>query len=194
LLIHGPTVFGGYYRAPEATAATLDAEGWLHTGDLGELDAHGHVKVIDRKKDIFITAGGKNVTPSEIENRLKFSPYIRDAILIGDGRRYLAALIGIEEDAVGDWATRRSVPYTTYRDLTERREVVELIDLEVRHVNAALASVEQIKRFRLLPKRLDHEDQELTATQKVRRRAISERFADLIEAMYGEGAPAAKVS
>jgi long-chain acyl-CoA synthetase len=194
LLIHGPTVFGGYYRAPEATAAALDAEGWLHTGDLGELDAHGHVKVIDRKKDIFITVGGKNITPSEIENRLKFSPYIRDAILIGDGRRYLAALIGIEEDAVGDWATRRGVPYTTYRDLTERREVVELIDQEVRRVNAALASVEQVKRFRLLPKRLDHEDQELTATQKVRRRAISERFAELIEAMYGEGAQAAKVS
>ncbi len=187
LLLRGPTIFAGYYHAPEATAQALDGDGWLHTGDVGEVDAHGHFKIIDRKKDIFITAGGKNITPSEIENRLKFSPYIRDAILTGDGRRYLCALIGIEEDAVADWAMRRALPYTTYRDLTERPEVVELIDHEVRRVNAGLASVEQIKRFRLLPKLLDHEDQELTATQKVRRRAIAERFAPLIESMYAGG-------
>ncbi len=194
LLLRGPTIFGGYYRAAEATAAVLDAAGWLHTGDIGEVDPHGHVKIIDRQKDIFITSGGKNITPSEIENRLKFSPYIRDAILIGDGKHYLTALVGIEGDAVGDWATRRGIAYTTYRDLTERPEVIELIEGEVRRVNAGLASVETVKRFRLLPKSLEHEDQELTATQKVRRRAIAERFKPLIEAMYREGPPAAKVS
>ncbi len=194
VLLRGPTIFAGYYRAPDATAAILDPEGWLHTGDVGVLDDHGHLKIIDRKKDIFITAGGKNITPAEIENRLKFSPYIRDAILIGDRRRYLTALIGIEQDAVGDWADRRRIPYTTYRDLTERPEVIELINEEVRRVNAGLAPVEQVKRFRLLPKALDHEDQELTATQKVRRRAIADRFKPLIESMYAEAPQASRVS
>lgn len=194
ILLRGPTIFAGYYQAPEATAAILDAEGWLHTGDVGEFDSHGHLKIVDRKKDIFITAGGKNITPAEIENRLKFSAYIRDAILVGDGRRYLTALIGIEQDAVGDWADRQRIPYTTYRDLTERPEVIELINEEVRRVNAGLASVEQVKRFRLLPKALDHEDQELTATQKVRRRAIAERFKPLIESMYAEAPQASRVS
>jgi len=193
VLLRGPAIFAGYYRNLEATAATIDAQGWLHTGDVGEFDPHGHLKIVDRKKDIFITSGGKNITPAEIENRLKFSPYIKDAILVGDGRRYLAALIGIEQDSVGDWATRRGIAYTTYRDLTERPEVIELIDAEVRKVNVSLAQVEQVKKFRLLPKALDHEDQELTATQKVRRRTIAERFVPLIEAMYRE-APATRVS
>jgi long-chain acyl-CoA synthetase len=191
VLVRSQANFAGYYKNPEATASTLDTDGWLHTGDVGQFDVHGHLKIIDRKKDIFITAGGKNITPAEIENSLKFSPYIRDAVLVGDGRRYLTALIGIEFDAVGDWATRRQIPYTTYRDLTERPEVIELIDGEVQKVNAKVNPVEQVKRFRLLPKALDHEDQELTATQKVRRRAIAERFASLIENMYGEARPAA---
>ena len=111
-------MFPGYFKDPEATAATVDADGWLHTGDVGELDADGFLTITDRKKDIIITAGGKNVSPSEIENKLKVSPYVREAIVIGDRRKYLTALIGIEGDTVGDWATRRSLPFTTYADLS----------------------------------------------------------------------------
>ena len=136
-------------------------------------------------KDIIITAGGKNIAPSEIENALKASPYIKEAIVIGDRRPYLAALIGIELDTVGDWAQTRRLPYTTYRDLAEKPEVIELVQGIVDEVNERFATVEQIKRFRMLPKELDHEDGELTATQKVKRSAIAKLFADLVEDMYG---------
>ena len=171
-------------RTPEATAATLDADGWLHTGDVGELDESGYLTITDRKKDLIITAGGKNISPSEIENMLKVSPYVREAVVIGDRRKYLTALIGIEQDTVGDWATRRHLPYTTYEDLSAKPEVVELIGEWVDHVNRDLAQVETIKRFALLPTELDHENGQLTATQKVKRAAIAAQFGDLIEAMY----------
>ncbi|MGE3329089.1 MAG: long-chain fatty acid--CoA ligase, partial [Acidimicrobiia bacterium] len=134
--------------------------------------------------DIIITAGGKNISPSEIENKIKFSPYVREAIVVGEGRKFLTAHIGIEFDAVANWAEKRRIPYTTYRDLSERAEVIELIDDWVTEVNRDLARVETIKRFWLLPKELDHEDSELTATQKVRRSAIVERFGCEIEALY----------
>lgn len=184
ILTRSPGVFAGYLKDPEATAATIDPEGWLRTGDVGELDADGFLKITDRKKDIIITAGGKNISPSEIENRLKVSPYIREAIVIGDRRKYLTALIGIEADTVGDWATRRGIPYTTYADLASRPEVRELVAGVVDEVNQTLAQVETIKRFELLRKELDHEDGELTATQKVKRAAIEREFADVIEGMY----------
>ncbi len=184
ILVRGPLVFRGYFNDEEATRRTLDPDGWLHTGDVGRIDEHGHVHITDRKKDIMVTAGGKNIAPSLIENMLKSSPYVREAIVIGDRRSYVTALIGIERDAVGDWATRREIPFTTYRDLTERPEVVELIADEVRRVNRDLASVEQIKRFRLLPKELDHEDGELTATQKVKRAILQDRFRDLVDGLY----------
>ncbi|MCC5950696.1 MAG: AMP-binding protein [Acidimicrobiia bacterium] len=187
ILTRGAGTFIGYYRNPEATAETVDADGWLHTGDVGEMDADGFLRITDRMKDIIITAGGKNISPSEIENKLKVSPYIAEAIVIGDGRKFLTALVGIEADTVGNWATQRRLDYTTYRDLTTKPEVVGLIDGEVAKANADLAQVETIKAFRLLPKELDQEDGEVTATQKVKRRAIEREFAELIDGMYGGG-------
>ncbi len=184
ILVRSEGVFAGYYRNPEATRATVDEEGWLHSGDVGELDPDGYLRITDRKKDIIITAGGKNISPSWIENLLKVSPYVREAIVIGDRRRFVSALIGIELDTVADWATRRRLAFTTYQDLSSRPEVIELIAGVVDEVNSGLAQVEQIKKFSLLPKELDHEEGELTATQKVKRKAIADLFGDQVEAMY----------
>jgi long-chain acyl-CoA synthetase len=184
ILTRSAGVFQGYLDNPEATAVTVDADGWLHTGDVGEIDADGFLRITDRMKDIIITAGGKNVSPSEIENRLKVSPYIREAVVIGDRRKYLTALIGIERDTAGDWATRRGLVYTTYADLSSKPEISNLVQSVITEANHDLAGVEQIKKFTLIDKELDHEDGELTATQKVKRRAIADRFADEIEAMY----------
>lgn len=184
-------VFVGYWNDPEATERVLDPGGWLHTGDVGEWVDGTHVKVTDRMKDIIITAGGKNIAPSELENTLKASPYIKEAIVIGDRRRYVTALIGIELDTVGEWAQRRKIPYTTYRDLAERDEVRQLVQSVIGKVNERFARVEQIKDFRMLPKELDHEDGELTATQKVRRAAIGETFGELVESMYAGAAAGA---
>ena len=184
ILTRGPGTFLGYFRDPEATAEVIDADGWLHTGDIGELDDDGYLTITDRKKDIIITAGGKNVSPSEIENALKVSPYLREAVVIGERRKHLVALIGIELDTVGRWAQQRRLPFTTYGDLSSKPEVVELIAGVVEGVNAGLAPVEQVKRFALLSKELDHEDGEVTATQKVKRRAIEEAFGPMIEALY----------
>ena len=176
--------FAGYWNNPEATASTIDAEGWLHTGDVGEWVEGTHVRITDRLKDIIITAGGKNVSPSEIENSLKASPYVKEALVIGDRRKYLTALIGIELDTVGDWAQRRRLPFTTYRDLSQKPEVRQLVQQVVDETNAKLANVETIKAFALLPKELDHDDGELTATQKLRRSAVTAQFEDLIEGLY----------
>ncbi len=176
--------FVGYLKNPEATAETIDDEGWLRTGDVGEIDAAGFLTITDRVKDLIITAGGKNISPSEIENQLKVSPYVREAIVIGDTQKYLVALVGIELDTVGDWATRHGLPYTTYSDLSSKPEVLSLINEVVEHANRDLARVEQIKAFRLLARELDHEGGELTATQKVKRRSIATEFSDLIEEMY----------
>jgi long-chain acyl-CoA synthetase len=183
VLLAGPGVFAGYWANEEATERAMSGK-WLRTGDVGEIDSDGHLRIIGRIKDIIITAGGKNISPSEIENKIKFSPYVREAIVVGEGRKFLTALIGIEFDAVANWAEKRRIPYTTYRDLSERAEVIDLIDDWVTEVNRDLARVETIKRFWLLPKELDHEDSELTATQKVRRSAIVERFGCEIEALY----------
>ena len=182
--------FVGYWNNPEATARTIDPDGWLHTGDVGEWVDGTHIKITDRIKDIIITAGGKNISPSEIENSLKSSPYIKEAIVIGDRRKYLTALIGIELDTVGDWAQQRKIAFTTYRDLSEKPEVRELVQSIVDDTNRKFASVETIKRFAMLPKELDHEQGELTATQKIKRSAITERFAIEIESLYDERADA----
>ncbi|HYQ62399.1 AMP-dependent synthetase/ligase [Actinophytocola sp.] len=184
ILTRSAGVFQGYLNDPVATKAAVDEEGWLHTGDVGELTEDGFLRITDRKKDIIITAGGKNISPSEIENSLKVSPYIREAVVIGDRRRYLTALIGIELDTVGNWASRRGLAYTTYADLSAKPEVHQLIDGVVQEVNENLAQVERVKRFTLITKELDHEDGELTATQKVKRRAMEQRFEQQIEAMY----------
>ncbi|MGH2805679.1 MAG: AMP-dependent synthetase/ligase [Actinomycetota bacterium] len=192
ILTRHPGVFAGYWRNPEATATVVTPDGWLHTGDVGEWVDGTHVKITDRMKDIIITAGGKNVSPSEIENALKTSPFIKEAIVVGDRRKYLAVLIGIEMDTVGNWAQRRGITYTTYRNLSENPDVVQLISTVVDETNAKFSSVEQIKTFRILKKELDHEDGELTATQKVKRAAIATMFGDLVEEMYATpGRPSA---
>ncbi|HEX2772491.1 MAG TPA: AMP-binding protein, partial [Micromonosporaceae bacterium] len=185
-------VFVGYFRDPAATTAAVTPDGWLHTGDVGEWVDGTHVRITDRAKDIMITAGGKNLAPSEIENALKASPYIKEAVLIGDRRPYVAALIGIEPDTVGEWAQRRGLAYTTYRDLAEKPEVRALVQSVVDEVNAQHAPVEHIRQFRMLPKELDHEDGELTATQKVRRVAVAGAFGDLVESMYARPVPRQK--
>ena len=184
ILVRHPGVFAGYWRNPEATASTIDEDGWLHTGDVGEWVDGTHVKIVDRIKDIIITAGGKNISPSEIENSLKMSPFVGEAIVIGDRRKFLSALIGIDFDVVSDWATRKRLAHTTYRDLSEKDEVRELIQKAVTSTNESFSSVEGIKKFALLNKELDHEQGELTATQKVKRSVIEDKFADEIEAMY----------
>ncbi len=179
-----PGVFKGYWNKPEKTAEAFTEDGWLRTGDVGEWVDGTHVKIVDRIKDIIITSGGKNISPSEIENSLKVSPFVKEAMVIGDGRKYLSALIAIESDVVGDWATRRQIPYTTYRDLTTKPQVIELIQGVVNEANDKTSHVENIQKFRLIPKELDHEDGELTATQKLKRTSMSAMFGDLIEDMY----------
>jgi len=180
-----PAVFKGYWNKPEKTAEAFTEDGWLRTGDVGEWVDGTHVKIVDRMKDIIITSGGKNISPSEIENILKTSPYIKEAMVIGDGRKYITAVIGIELDVVGHWATRKGIPYTTYRDLGEKPEVIELVQGVIDETNVRFARAEQIKKFRMIPKELDHEDGELTATQKLKRAAMDSMFGDLIEDMYG---------
>jgi long-chain acyl-CoA synthetase len=190
ILTRHPAVFAGYFHDPAATAKVLGPDGWLRTGDIGEWVDGTHLRITDRAKDIIITSGGKNVAPSELENALKASPYLKEAIVIGDRRPYLTALIGIEFDTVANWAQRRRLSFTTYRDLSEKPEVTELVQSIVDEVNQRFAAAEQIKRFRMLPKELDHEDGELTATQKVKRSAIADRFADLVEDLYRQAGAA----
>jgi long-chain acyl-CoA synthetase len=184
ILTRHPGNFKGYWNKPEATADTLDADGWLHTGDVGEWVDGSHLKIIDRIKDIIITAGGKNISPSELENSLKASPFIREAIVIGDQRPYLTVLVGIEEDTVGEWARAKRIPYTTYRDLSEREEVLKLVQGIIAQTNEATARVENLRKFRMITKALDHEDGDLTATQKVKRSALTKTFGPLIDDMY----------
>ena len=179
-----PANFVGYWNQPEKTAETFTDDGWLKTGDVGEWVDGTHVKIVDRMKDIIITSGGKNISPSEIENTLKTSPLVKEAMVIGDGKKYLTALIGIEYDVVGNWATRRGIPYTTYRDLSEKPEVIELMQGVVNETNEKFARVENVRKFRMIPKELDHEDGELTATQKLKRDAMEDMFGTLIEGMY----------
>ena len=184
ILFRGDTLFKGYYKDPESTEAAR-SDGWMRTGDVGVLDEEGYLYITDRKKDIIITAGGKNIAPSEMENRLKCSPYINQAIVVGDARPYLSSIIQIELDTVSKWAMDHKIAYTTFKSLAENREVVELIKGEVAEANKEFARVEGIKKFVLLEKELDHDDEELTATMKVRRKSVEEKFSDLINSMYG---------
>ncbi len=183
ILFKGGNVFMGYYRNPQATAETL-VDGWLHSGDVGEFDENGFLRITDRKKDLIITSGGKNIAPQNIENQLKFSPYINDAVVIGDKRKYVTALVIIDEDNVFKYAQDNKIPFTTYATLTQAPEILKLIQDEVDRVNKSLARVEQIKKFRVLPKKLLEEDGEVTPTMKVKRKFINETFSDLIESMY----------
>ena len=176
-------VFKGYFKDEQSTREVIDEEGWLHTGDVGEFTEKGSLIITDRKKDIIMTSGGKNVSPSEIENKIKSSPYIKDALVVGDKRKFLSCLIAIEFDTVSNWALRKKIPFTTYRDLTEKPEVRELVSKDIVRANEETSSL-QVRKFELIPKELDHEDGELTATQKIKRSVIIEQFSELVESMY----------
>lgn len=188
LLVRGPNVFMGYLNQPEKTAETIDSQGWLHTGDVGSVDTDGFFKITDRMKDIIITAGGKNVTPSEWENELKFSPYVTDAVVIGDRRAYLTAIVMIELENVEKYAQDNDVPFSNYESLTRSPEVLQLIQAEVDKVNKKFARVEQIKKFYLLQTQLSAEDEELTPTMKLKRKLVQTKYAGQIDAMYGSSA------
>jgi len=186
ILVKGPLLFKGYFKNPQATAETLK-EGWLHSGDVGELDEDGFLRITDRKKDLIITAGGKNIAPQNIENQLKFSPYINDAVVIGDRRKYLVSLIAIDEENVIKYAQDNKIQFGTYSSLTQAPEIKQLIQKEVDRVNKTLAQVEQVKKFTIIPKKLYEEDGEVTPTMKVKRKFINETYKEIIEKMYKSG-------
>ena len=184
ILVRGRNVFMGYLNQPEKTAETIDADGWLHTGDVGSVDADGYFRITDRMKDIIVTAGGKNITPSEFENDLKFSPYITDAVVVGDKRPYLTAIVMIDQENVEKFAQERDIAFSNYLSLTRAKEVQELIWGEIERINRKFARVEQIKKFYLLENQLGAEDDELTPTMKLKRKFVEKKYAEHIEAMY----------
>ena len=196
ILVRGDIVFRGYFKNDEATREAIDADGWLHTGDVarwedgptpgspGSPGSGRELRIVDRKKDIMITAGGKNITPSEIENALRFSPYIKEAIVIGDRRRFVAALIQIEFESTAKWAEEQGLTYTNFKSLVDQPPVRDLVAREVDAVNARMPQVQQVRKFHLLTKELDHDDGEVTATMKVRRKSIGEKYAGVIEQLY----------
>jgi len=190
LLIRSPGLFKEYYKNPQATTEAKDAEGWFHTGDAGYFDSDGHLKIIDRVKDVGKLNDGTLFAPKYLENKLKFFPYIKEAVTFGNGHDQVCAFINIDVDAVGNWAEKRKLGYTGYVDLASREEVSELIAQCVEKVNADLSADpelagSQIHRFLLLHKELDADDGELTRTRKVRRGYIAERYAPLVDALYG---------
>jgi long-chain acyl-CoA synthetase len=191
VLFRSPGVFQGYFKNPEATRQTVE-DGWIHSGDAGFLDSAGHLKIIDRAKDLGRLADGTLFAPKYLENKLKFSPYVKEAVTLGAGRPYVTALVNIDLGAVGNWAERRGIAYTSYTDLSQKPEVYELIQQEVVRVNRSLLEDEvlrgaQIRKFLILHKELDPDDEEITRTRKVRRGYIAQKYATLIEALYGDG-------
>jgi long-chain acyl-CoA synthetase len=185
ILLRGPHVFMGYYNNPQKTAETI-VDGWLHTGDVGGIDEDGFLKITDRMKDIIITAGGKNITPSEIENQLKFSPYVADAVVIGDRRKYLTCLVMLDQDTVAQYAQEHNVPFTNYASLCRAPPIQQLIRDEIEAVNRQLARVETIKDFRLIEQILTPEDEELTPTMKLKRNLVNRKYRELIDGMYAD--------
>ena len=183
VLLSSPGNFSGYLNQPEKTAETL-VDGWIRTGDVGELDDEGNLSITDRLKDIIVTAGGKNITPSVFENELKFSPYISDAVVIGDKRSYLTCLIMIDQENVEYYAQTHAIPFTDYKSLCANAEIVALIDTELARINEGFSSVETVKKFRLIDVLLTAEDDELTPTMKLKRSFVSEKYSSLIESMY----------
>ena len=190
VLFRSPGTFLGYYKNPDATREMME-EGWVHTGDAGFLDHDGHLKIIDRAKDVSRLADGTLFPPKYIENKLKFSPYIKEAMCVGQGSTYVSALINIDLTAVGSWAERRNVPYTSYTDLAQKPEVYDLVYPEILRVNKSLGEDEllrgaQIHRYLILHKELDADDQEMTRTRKLRRRFIAEKYKLLVDALYSD--------
>ena len=184
VLIRGAGVFKGYFKAEEATREVMDAEGWFHTGDAGFLDPRGHVVIIDRAKDVGQLADGTPFAPQFLENKLKFSPCIREAVAFGHDKPFVAAMVAIDLSTVGNWAERRGIPYTSYMDLSQKDEVRELIRQEIGKCNATLPEAAKVRRFLLLTKDLEADDAEMTRTRKVRRRFIAEKYAAVVDAFY----------
>ena len=183
LLLKGPGVIRGYWNKENKTAEAFEGD-WLRSGDIGEIDSEGHIYILDRLKDLIITSGGKNITPSEIENQLKFSMFISDAVVIGDKRKYLSCLIMIDQDNVTKFAQDNEVPFTNYTSLCRSENVQDLIASEIARVNTKFARVETIKKFRLIDQLLDPEDEELTPTMKLKRKVVEKKYGDLINEMY----------
>jgi long-chain acyl-CoA synthetase len=183
IVVKHPGIFKGYYKDEEQTKEVL-IDGWMHTGDVGMIDEEGYLKLTDRKKDLIITAGGKNVAPQYLENLLKFSPYINDSVVIGDRRKFLSALIVIDEENVTKYAQDNKVQFTTFASMTRAPEVISLIQEEIDKVNNQVSRVENIRKFRIIDKKLYTEDGEVTPTMKVKRKSINAQFGDLIESMY----------
>ncbi|HIP58033.1 MAG TPA: long-chain fatty acid--CoA ligase [Archaeoglobus profundus] len=186
ILIRSRSVFKGYYKMEDKTREVIDEDGWLHTGDMGYIDEDGHLVVIDRLKDVLTLSDGTKFSPQYIENKLKFSPYIKEAVVIGHNRPYLTAIINIDMENVGKWAEKRMISYTSYMDLSQKDEVLELIKSIIKKVNNELPKNARIKKFISLYKELHADDEELTRTRKVRRRIIQEKYKDLIDAMYSD--------
>jgi long-chain acyl-CoA synthetase len=184
VLVRGPLVMRGYYKDPERTAEALDAEGWMHTGDIGELDADGFLKITDRKKELIITSGGKNVSPAQIEYELQRHPLIGQACAIGDRRHYVTALIVLDPEVTPKWARARGIEAPSLADLALHREVLAEVERGVAEANSHLARVEQVRRFKVLPSEWTAQTGELTPTMKRRRRVIVERYAREIEQLY----------
>ena len=185
-----PGIFQGYYKNPEATAQTLQ-DGWLHTGDAGLIDQHGHLAIVDRAKDVGRLANGTMFAPKYLENKLKFSPFVKEAVCIGQDRPYVTALLNIDLGAVGNWAERRNIAYTSYTDLSQKPEVYDLVAQEVARVNRSLREDRilkgaEIRRFLILHKELDPDDEEITRTRKVRRGHIAQKYGTLIDALYSD--------
>jgi len=190
ILTRGPTVFLGYFNDDDATAEALE-DGWLHSGDAGYFDDHGHLVVIDRAKDVMILADGTTFSPQFIENRLKFSPYVREAVVFGGNWPFVTALVAIDYENAGKWAERNQIGYTTFTDLAQKAALYSLVSEQVAEVNDTLPPAARIRRFLLLHKPFDADDAELTRTRKVRRGFIAERYEELVDALYGHGASVA---
>jgi long-chain acyl-CoA synthetase len=182
--VKGPGVFVGYYKQDDATRDAITADGWLKTGDAGLVDPRGQLAIIDRAKDVGKLADGTPFAPQFIENKLKFSPFVREAVAFGDQRSFVAAMVAIDMTTVGKWAEQRSLPYTSYLDLARKPEVAQLIVQEVAKINATLPEAIQVRRIVLLNKELDADDAEITRTRKVRRGFVAEKYAPVIAALY----------
>ncbi|MFV0297718.1 MAG: AMP-binding protein, partial [Hyphomicrobiaceae bacterium] len=193
LLVKGPGVFVGYFKQDDATAETKTPDGWLKTGDAAQIDPRGQLAIIDRAKDVGRLADGTPFAPQFIENKLKFSPYIREAIAFGNDRTFVTAMVAIDMETVGNWAERRNITYTSFTDLSGKPEVASLIDEEIVKINATLPETTRVRRFLLLGKELDADDNEITRTRKVRRGYVAEKYAPAIQAFYG-GARSAQVT
>jgi long-chain acyl-CoA synthetase len=184
ILSRGPTVFAGYYKDEQATKKTM-VDGWLHSGDQGILDEDGHLVMIDRMKDVMKLSDGTKFSPQLIENKLKFSMFISEAVVVGKDHPYVGAMINMDMNTVGKWAENNKITYTTYTDLSQKDEIYELIAREISEINKSLPKVAQVRKFVMLHKELDADDDEMTRTRKVRRSVVEERYSQLVEALYG---------